>query len=1130
MPQIYDNIDSALLPALRVAITSSYRGDFSVGYFNLRGWEQVGAFVDQWQGGEGNSLRLLVGMHRPESEEWRQALKLGEGELGLDLQTVAKYKRELAEEFRIQLTRPPFSSASERALRKLVEHVQAKKVQVRLFLEHPLHAKLYMLHRNDAINPMIGYVGSSNLTFAGLKGHGELNVELLDRDTCSKLAQWFDERWSNRWCVDITDVLVEVIEQSWARHDAVSPYHIYLKIAYHLSREARAGLNEFPIPREMQDVLFKYQSEAIRIAASHLHKKGGVLIGDVVGLGKTLMASAIAKVFEDTLGRALIICPRNLEPMWLDYCERYDLSAKVIRVSKVTKELPHLRRYRLIIIDESHNLRNAEGKRFRAIQSYIAENESRCLLLSATPYNKTYIDLSNQLALFLPRDRDIGIRPENLIRERGGVRRFEQAFQCAARSLAAFEKSEHADDWRELMRLYMVRRTRSFIKEVYASVDEQTGRRYLTLGNGTRSYFPDRIPRTVAFRVDDKRKTDQYAKLYADDVVDTINALHLSRYGLGNYMAEPPSRKTSSAEKTLLSNLGRAGKRLMGFSRTNLFKRLESSGHSFLQSIERHVVRNYVYLHAIDSRLDLPIGTLDAGMLDASSFDEDADAVGTAAGIFDDDDADERNEIDETADSFNVAATEKELRNRAALVYDAYARHHRGRFKWIAPDLFDERLAHDLVEDAHALLGVLKKTGEWVAKDDAKLNALIELLTKKHPTEKVLVFSQFADTVRYLVDRLSKAGMARVEGATGQSADPTALAWRFSPVSNDKRSVYAPESELRVLIATDVLSEGQNLQDCAIVVNYDLPWAIIRLIQRAGRVDRIGQHSEKILVYSFLPAEGVERIIRLRQRVRLRLSENAEVVGTDERFFEGDDQATILDLYNERSEVLDRDEGEVDLASRALQIWESAIAADPELKEIVPALEPVVHGTKPYRPKDIRPEGVLVYLRTAEANDALVWMNRDGESVTESQVEILAAAECAPDIQALERFEEHYDLVDRAISLVALEERNVGGQLGKQSSARRRVYERLKDYQREVAGRLFDTPELRSALDDIYRFPLTDDAQQTLNTQMRSGINDDLLAELVVALRDEGRLSRKSESDNAGEPQIICSMGLRASD
>jgi superfamily II DNA/RNA helicase len=249
-------------------------------------------------------------------------------------------------------------------------------------------------------------------------------------------------------------------------------------------------------------------------------------------------------------------------------------------------------------------------------------------------------------------------------------------------------------------------------------------------------------------------------------------------------------------------------------------------------------------------------------------------------------------------------------------------------------------------------------------------------------------------------------------GVTGDTEDPTKIAWRFSPESNKKRSEIGPLQELDVLISTDVLSEGQNLQDGAIIVNFDLPWAIIRLIQRAGRVDRIGQKSDAILCYSFLPAEGVERIIRLRARVRQRLRENAEVVGTDEAFFEDDqnDQA-IRDLFTERAGILDGDaDTEVDLSSYAYQIWKNAVDNDPGLKKVIPALPNVVYSTKPHTPKKEEPEGALVYVRTAQGNDALAWVNPEGKSITESQFAILKAAECTPDTPAVPRLEHHHHL------------------------------------------------------------------------------------------------------------------------
>ena len=162
----------------------------------------------------------------------------------------------------------------------------------------------------------------------------------------------------------------------------------------------------------------------------------------------------------------LVICPKNLVHMWRDYMHDYGLVHEVVSVSNVQNELPGMRRFRLVIIDESHNLRNREGKRYNAIKTYIEKNESKCILLTATPYNKTYLDISAQLRLFLTDDasKDLGIRPEKLLSELGEAR-FNSLHQCPVRSLTAFEQSTYADDWRELMRHYLVRRTRSFIQD-----------------------------------------------------------------------------------------------------------------------------------------------------------------------------------------------------------------------------------------------------------------------------------------------------------------------------------------------------------------------------------------------------------------------------------------------------------------------------------------------------------------------------------------------------------------------------------------------------------------------------------------------------------------------------------------
>ena len=1124
MPRIFDNIETRLLPSLRDALGVADRADFCVGYFNLRGWRQIDDFVEKWSGEDGRCCRLLVGMQRPPEDVLRANLALVPGDSGIDNQTAIRLKRELAEEFRRQLTIGAPTNEDEVGLRRLCAQLRAHKVCVKLFLRHSLHAKLYLLFRSDVINPAIGFLGSSNLTLPGLRYQGELNIDVMDQDACAKLAKWFEDRWNDDYSIDISEDLIGVIEESWAREAPIPPYHIYVKMAHHLSREARAGLSEFRIPREFGDMLFEFQVAAVKIAAHHVLKRGGVLIGDVVGLGKTLMATALAKILEDDHDlETLIICPVRLVPMWEDHRERFRLRARVVPISRVSTVLQDLRRYRVVLIDESHNLRNREGSRYRAILEYIQKNESKTILLSATPYNKTYLDLSSQLRLFVPEDKAFGIRPERLIRELGETE-FLRRHQCSPHSLPAFEKSEYADDWRDLMRLFLVRRTRSFIRTNYAKHDASRDRHYLTFADGRRAYLPLREPRTVKFAINDSDPDDQYARLYAPQVVDIINHLRLPRYGLGNYVAPLPASPPTAKEDQHIRNLSRAGKRLMGFCRTNLFKRLESSGLAFMQSVERHILRNFVFIHAIRNGLPLPIGTQDVGAFDSRVDDGDTEGRVGGFDLFEDDDG--RRENSPPAD---WSRSQGDFLAAAEQIYDDYAARYASRFTWLRGDLFIPELGDDLLADANDLLAILAISGEWRPEKDTKLGALRTLLATRHPEEKVLVFSQFADTVRYLERELVLAGVDSLVAVTGDTENPTAEAWRFSPVSNEKLDRYG-QQQTRVLLATDVLSEGQNLQDCAIVVNYDLPWAIIRLVQRAGRVDRIGQRADTIRCYSFMPADGVERLLNLRGRVRQRLRENAEVVGTDESFFEDDpNQQRFIDLYHEKAGILeDEDDAEVDLASYAFQIWKNAIDRDPSLRKSIADMPDVVYSTKAHVPTVDRPEGVLVYVQLGDESDALAWIDEEGKSITESQLQILKAAECAPEAPALERLPWHHASVQSGVRLIADEDKQIGGQLGRPSGARFRVYERLKNFAERMRGTLFATDALNRAVQDIHRFPLRESAKDILNRQLRIGITDEELAKLVLALREDDKLCLEEKDPESVEPRIICSMGLRS--
>jgi hypothetical protein len=222
-------------------------------------------------------------------------------------------------------------------------------------------------------------------------------------------------------------------------------------------------------------------------------------------------------------------------------------------------------------------------------------------------------------------------------------------------------------------------------------------------------------------------------------------------------------------------------------------------------------------------------------------------------------------------------------------------------------------------------------------------------------------------------------------------------------------------------------------------------------------------------------------------------------------------------------------DNEVDLASYAWQIWHNATKDNADLRKTIETMPDVVYSTRAHTGTPDAPEGVLVYMKTAEGNDALAWVNKDGHNVTQSQLKILDMARCAPDTPALPRHPQHHDLVAKGVQHLITEEKNVGGQLGRPRGARFQTYDRLKKYQERLKSEnsLFATEELNKVVDAIYRYPLRATATDTLNRQLRSGISDESLADLCISLYREDRLCDITEEEHqTHEPKIICSMGL----
>ncbi|MXW41686.1 MAG: NgoFVII family restriction endonuclease [Acidimicrobiia bacterium] len=1106
MPLILDNIDTSLETTMLKSLASSHSLDAAVGYFNLRGWRLIADAVDALPRQNPNKpkVRLLVGMTEAPANELRRLMRL-QNEQPVTNKIVTQHKQDVLKELRDQLQVGLPTIGDEAALQNLRRQIADGDVEVKLFLAHRLHAKLYLCHRDDTAAPRVGYVGSSNLTNAGLREQGELNVDVLDTDATTKLARWFDDRWDDHFTIFANPELIELLDESWASNTPLDPYLVYLKMAYHLSDEARKGLIQYGLPASMSDKLLEFQAAAVKIAARIINQRGGAMVGDVVGLGKTMVGTAIARLLQEENGfETLIVCPKNLVNMWESYRHEFKLHGRVLSLSMVTRELPNMRRHRLVLVDESHNLRNPKRKDYKALYDYITENDSKVLLLTATPYNKGFADIAAQIALFVRPDDDLGIRPTRAIEEHGEA---EFAAMCEGQTstLGAFKASEHLGDWQDLMSQFLVRRTRRFIQDNYAHKDKKDtdDRPYLTFGDGRQFYFPEReaipVEREVA-------PSDPAAAMMSQHTIDAIANLLLPRYNLARYL--DPLKTPTEDEQEIIDDLHKsANGNLSGFNRIMMFKRLTSSGPAFLATLRRHALRNLVALHAIDHHLPLPVGSVDNALWSAELDTQEGDLF--EEGLF------KHNEVPDLAIPMTA--------------YQKLADAQPGRVRWLQPDLFTKKFGDALRADTQTIRALLNEFGDWDAKNDGKITSLEDLITQKHPKEKVLVFTEAADTAAYVALELEQRGVKGVAAVTGDSENPTALACRFSPGANRGITHDHSQPELQVLISTDVLSEGQNLQDARIVVNYDLPWAIVRLVQRAGRIDRIGQQAKTVLVYSLMPAGSVDDEINLRGRIRGRLEENAELLGSDEKFFGNHtERAIITGLYDEHSDFRLADVGkDVDPVSMAYEIWRKAKDRHPDLATKVESLPNVVYATKQARPGESA-TGVLVHSQTVAGSDAFAFTGTDGESRHITPQEALRRARCEPETKPAVHLEDHHEMVATALNgpLRASPSKATGALLG----VRGQCWRKLHTHRTTMKPSLFtDADELDTVLDAINERPLKETVKQKLSSAIRNRTTEDLAA-LVIQLHRDGQLCLPApQSGTQTEPSIIGSLGLRRS-
>lgn len=1134
MAEIYDNLGYLpqeegrgvkLADALHRTMEYYDRLDIATGYMNLSAWDEFADEIGQAPFEPGTPVaRILLGMvprsiteqmHREAQAEMR----------GESVSSVPKnderagYRDELVQHLRGQLMAGGTSSSRRQALLTLKEHLESGRVQMKVYTKQALHGKTYVAHTPKERNPypVVGFVGSSNFTRPGLHTNLELNVELTDSDHAAKLKNWFEKLWRERTSFDITREIIDLIDQSWV--EPADPYDVYMKVCYELSEDARFGEQEYALSPRLEHMLMDYQKSAAHTLARRLMRRGGTMLGDVVGLGKTLTAIAVASMLQNEENmRVLVLCPKNLEQMWDKHLSEYDVVGKVVRYSMAAAELPDLARYQLVICDESHNLRNENTQVWRAIKEYVSRNESRVLLLTATPFNLSFSDVKAQLALYLDEDADLGIIPEAGLKEY--PRKFDK-LEGNLSTLRAFEISEEPEDWRTLMSDHLVRRTRAYTKrqaptEMWTSPDGLVTkeRSYLELSTG-KFYYPDWVSQPVSHSF----KADDPARFMEDDqTLDDLRDLRLPRYDISGY--DNPSAYHSPEDRAIIEAARSGRGNVRGFVLSGLYKRLSSSGYSFIQSLTRQLIRNELWIYAIDHQLSVPTG---------SFSDDQLGLEGSDAADF------------ESVDGLQV----QDLGGNLEQMYESLVQSAPAQTKWVSSTVFTSRLREDLQHDSELIKAMLRRFGTWQVETDSKLHALRDLIEQKHANDKVLVFTEYKDTAYYIAEGLRKLGVENVAAVAGDTDDPASYARRFSPVSNrvpteQVSDAEAPaqngSDELRVLVATDVLSEGQNLQDAHVVVNYDLPWAIIRLIQRAGRVDRVGQVHHEVNVY-LISHQTVERTLKLRSRIRERLESAAKAFGADQAFFtdmSSDDAAarTLEDFYSGNLDSSEPEEEGIDAVSEAAERWADFAKKYPEDAERIMKMQDKRLATRALRGESaVHPADdnalMVSYVRTNSEIDLFAVRSYDPatDSAKESMVPPAKAlglfyAEYSTPSQ--ETDPKDYDLQQKLTQYVLRQEGTTHGNL---RGVRRQVFRRF--YGADSTASL-DTLELqereRKVLDKLYHYPLRRQAESELRRMLRrKADNRSLLDALLRMQQDDELLVKESDMQMA---RVVCSLAI----
>jgi superfamily II DNA/RNA helicase/HKD family nuclease len=826
--------------------------DALVGYFRASGYFKIRPFLDDVP-----NIRILVGINVDAIlAQYQSKGLLFRGDSNKTLQ-------EFLNDIKSDIQKAAYSKEVEDGILQFMEDITTGKIEVKAHPNRTLHAKIYIFKPEDWNEHKPGFVitGSSNLTEAALGGKDEHNYEfnviLRDYDDVQFATKEFETLWAES--ISVLPVEIKKLKKETYINDEFTPFEVYIKFLI----EYFGKSVEFD-PNSISDLpdgfmRLNYQVDAVNMGYKLLEKHGGFFLSDVVGLGKTVVGTLIAKKFFYTnnfpshISNILIIVPPALKANWIDTLEKFELKNYKIITNGSLHKVTHANKYDLVIVDEAHKFRNDTSEAYNELQKLCKTktknklpdgsfSNKKVILISATPLNNRPEDIANQVYLFQD-SKDSTLEVSNLQHFfRKKIDRYKKLKDNQDIAQVQREVADIYEGIREMVIAPLtIRRTRSDLKE-----HEQYSNDLKEQGIS----FPDvEKPRKILYKLDAELEVlyDKTIRL----LTHKTEGIKYYRYQAIRFLKGDLASKYSNA--VVISEA------LAMIMKTTLIKRLDSSFFAFQSSLLRfyNATKNMQTMIANNKIYIAPNVNVNQYIMDGKE-DELLELLITL----------------QTTDPTIEICTKEDFKE----------------------DFFKG------IEQDFEILGELVTSWEAIGDKDPKFDMFLdmlnsELLSKEvNHQKKLVVFSEAGETTEYLKRRLKENGFDRTLWITSKTRNQHAEDIKVNFDANIPREDY--RSDYDIIITTEVLAEGINLHRSNVIVNYDTPWNSTKLMQRIGRVNRIGSVAPKIYIYNFYPTAEVNNELELEKRAIMKLQAFHSALGEDSEIYSPDEEIQSFGLFD----------------------------------------------------------------------------------------------------------------------------------------------------------------------------------------------------------------------------------------